>query len=106
MKTYKIAVALLCGAGFASLCLLLLNLSSISFLTVLLVVPGGILAHWIVKSDDFGPPLLVLAANALVYSAVAYAGVSLLSNVTAEKLRLMAIRLALPAAILVSLACI
>src|SRR5437868_5029790 len=33
MKTYKIAVALLCGAGFASLCLLLLNLSSISFST-------------------------------------------------------------------------
>lgn len=110
MAKYKIAIALLFGAGFTSLLLLLLKASSASAMSPLLSVlllPGGILADSVLKPKEFSPPLVVLAANALVYSAVAYAGVLVFCRgVAAEKMRLATLRLRLPAAILVLLACI
>jgi hypothetical protein len=108
--TYKIAAALLCGAGFASLSLLLIKISSpsaASLFLALLLLPGGFFAHLVVRSDYLGPPLLVLAANSLVYSGVAYAGISMLGrSVAAQKMRLTTMTLMLPVAILVSLACV
>jgi len=104
MAKYKIAVALLCGAGFTSLVALLIR---VLLPFSLLLFPGGILVHFTVRSDDFGPPLLVLAANVLVYSAAAYAGISFLyGGIAVQKMRLAALRLVLPVAILVGLACI
>jgi len=104
MAKYKIAVALLCGAGFTSLVALLIR---VLLPFSLLLFPGGILAHFTVRSDDFGPPLLVLAANVLLYSAAAYAAISFLyGGIAVQKMRLAALRLVLPVAILVGLACI
>jgi hypothetical protein len=83
-------------------------LSSSSVLSVLLGVfltPGGIVAELVVK--EFGPPILILVANSLIYSAIAYAGVSILGRgIGAEKMRTAMIRLVFPVAILVGLACI
>ncbi len=107
MVKHKIAVALLCGAGFTSLSMLLLNIPFLGFLSSLFLMPGGILTHLVVRSEDFGPPLLVLAANSLFYSVVVYAGVPIFGRaVAAEKIRLAAIMLVLPVAILVGLVCI
>jgi hypothetical protein len=110
MAKRKVAVALLCGAGFVSLVVLLLKISSasaVSALLGLLLLPGGIIAHVLARSEEFGPPLLVLASNALVYSGVAYAAISIFGRgVTAEKMRLATIRLVFPVAILIGLVCI
>jgi hypothetical protein len=110
MAKQKILVALLCGAGFSSLLLLLLNVSQSVFLTVplsIFLLPGFILADLMLRSNEFGPPLFVFAANSLVYAVVAYAGVSVFGRgVTPDKIRLATIRLAIPVAILVCLACV
>jgi hypothetical protein len=104
---HKIAVALLCGAGFTSLLVLLLNISVLSMFLSVFLLPGGILADVLVRPKEFSPPLLVLAANALVYSLLIYAGVSAFGRgIRAEKIRLAMIRLVFPVAILVGLACI
>jgi hypothetical protein len=106
MVKHKIAVALRCGAGFTSLLILLLNSVLAMFCTPFLM-PGGILAHVVVRSEDFGQPLLVLAANSLFYSVAAYVGISIFGRgVAAEKIRFAAIGLALPVAILLGLACV
>ncbi len=110
MAKYRIAIALSCGAGFTSILLLLLKVSSASAPSILLsmfLLPGGILADSVLRPKEFSPPLVVLAANALVYSAVAYAAVLVsCRGVAAEKMRLVATRLVVPVAILVGLACI
>jgi hypothetical protein len=72
-----------------------------------LLLPGGVLADLVVRTKEFSPPPLVLGANALVYSVMSYIGVSIVGRgAPAEKMRLTTIRLALPVAILVVLACI
>jgi hypothetical protein len=74
MAKYKVAVGLLCGRGFTSLLLLLIRLTSpspIALFPLFLLLRGGAIAHVIVRSQDIGPPLLVLAANEVVYAAVA-----------------------------------
>jgi len=110
MVKHKTMIALLCGAGLTSLLLLLLNVSSSAALTTflsILLLPGGILAALLVRSKEFYPPLLVLAANAFVYSVVVYAGVSAFGRgIAVEKMRLAMVRLALPVVILVGLACV
>lgn len=110
MAKYKIAVALSCGAGFTSLLLLLLKVSSAPALTTVLSVflfPGGIIADLVLKPREFSPPLVIFAANALVYSGVGYAVVLVCCrSVAMEKMRLVAMRLVTPAVILVGLACI
>jgi len=82
MVRYKIFVALLCGAAFSASLVLLLNLPLpvVPALLSLLLFPGALLVAVFTKPGGFGPPVAVLAANALVYSAIAYAGVSLLGR--------------------------
>jgi hypothetical protein len=109
MAKYKISVALLCGAGFASVLVLLLNLKvlMVSVAVGILLLPGSIATGFLWRSSEFSPPLAILAANAAVYSAIAYAIVSAASrNIQAATMRLATIKLAAPAAILLSLACI
>lgn len=110
MARYRVAVSLLCGAGFTSLVLALIKLSSpsgVALILSLLLLPGGIIAHLAVRSQEIGPPLLVLAANAAVYAGVLFVGLSILARrVAAEKLRLSTIRLVLPVAILTGLVCV
>jgi hypothetical protein len=109
MAKYRVAVGLLCGAGFTSLLLLLIKLSSpsgIALLVSLLLLPGGAIAHFLSKSPEIDPPLLVLAANAVVYAAVPFVGLFIFGRgVAPEKMRLATIRLVFPVALLVGLAC-
>jgi hypothetical protein len=110
MTRYTVAVAVLCGAALASVSVLLLNLSlpsPVAVLLILLQLPGGILTHFVVGSEDFGPPLLVLATNVLFYSATAYAGFSVLGRgISSEKMRIAMVWLVLPAVASITLACI
>lgn len=110
MAKYKIPFSLLCGTGFTSLLLLLLNLSSIAALSTLLsifLLPGGIFADLAARSEDFGSPLLVLAINSLLYAIVVYGVVSVFGRgVTPRKARLATIWLVFPVVILGSLVCI
>ncbi|HEY5027155.1 MAG TPA: hypothetical protein VIK39_02000 [Candidatus Angelobacter sp.] len=89
---------------------MLLRLSSsavLSILTGVFLTPGGIVADLVVKPKEFSPPILILAANSLIYSAITYAGLSVLGRgLGAEKIRIATIRLVLPVAILVGMACI
>jgi hypothetical protein len=107
MAKYRVAVALLCGAGFTSLVLLLIKLSlpsGIALLLSLLLLPGSAIAHLAVRSQEIGPPLLVLAANAVVYAAVSFVGLSIFGRgVAPEKMRLATIRLVFPVALLIGL---
>lgn len=100
---------MLSGAGFASLLVLLLNASLplLPQLLSVLLLPGAIPVSVLSKSQEFGPPLAVLAANAVIYSGAAYVLVSVAwRKVAAETMRLAAIRLVTPVAILIGLSCI
>lgn len=107
MKKCTLWVALLCGTGFTCLLCLVLALSTSALLSILLAIflsPGGIVVDLLVRPKEFSPPLLILAANSVIYSAVAYGGLSVLRHrVGPEKIRIIAIRLVLPVAILVTL---
>ncbi len=104
---YKFLVALLCGTGFASLSVLLLNVWPIAQPLSIFLLPGAIPVAYLSGSQEFGPPLAVLAANALVYSGIAYAILfAYCRNLKAATMRLAAIRLTAPALILLGLACI
>ena len=110
MAKYKIILAFSCGAAFTSLTLLLLNLSSTARLSVVLSVllfPGGILTDFLLQPKEFSPPLLVSFANVLVYWGVAYAIISVwYRNVAVDKMRVAAIRLLIPAVVLIGLICV
>jgi hypothetical protein len=109
MAKYRITVALLCGTGFTSVLLLLIKPSSpsgIALLLSLLLLPGSLVAHLTVRSQEIGPPILVLTANAVVYAVVLFVGLSIFARcVAAEKMRLATIRLVFPVAILTGLVC-
>ena len=110
MGKYRVALTLLCGAGFTSLLLLSISLvspSGIALLLSLLLLPGIVVAHLAARSQEFDPPLLVLAANAAVYAVVSFVGLYIFGRgVAAERVRLATIRLAFPVVVLVGLACI
>ena len=110
MVKYRVAVALLCGAGFTSLLVILIKLSmpsGIALLLSLLLLPGSAVAHLAVGSREIGPPPLVLAANAIVYAVVLFVGLSIFARgVAAGKIRLAAAWLVLPVVILTGLVCI
>jgi hypothetical protein len=109
MAKYKISVALLSGVGFVATLVLLLNLKTLVISIVLstFLLPGGVFADFLLKPKEFSPPLAVLAANVLVYSGIAYAMILVCCrSVTAATMRLAAVRLAAPVAILLGLACI
>jgi hypothetical protein len=110
MAKYRIAIALLCGSGFASFVLLLLKVSPaviISVILSLILTPGGVLADLLLRPKEFSTPLAALAANALVYSSVVLIIVFVLfRNSSVTTMRLATIRLAIPALALVGLACV
>ena len=60
MAKHKIAVVLLCGAGFTSLLVLLLNVSVLDMFFSIFLLPGYILADGLVRPKEFSPPLLVV----------------------------------------------
>jgi hypothetical protein len=107
MTKYKIAVALLCSTGFTCLVpLLMLSAAILSVPLSILLLPGGIVAD-VIARPKLSAPLLVLAANIVTYSPIAYAGVSLFAHgVATERMRLIIFRLLLPVAILAGLACV
>jgi hypothetical protein len=109
MGKYRVALTLLCGAGFTSLLLLsikLLSASGIALLLSLLLLPGIAVANLPVRSQELGPSLLVLAGNAVVYAVVFFVGLYIFGRgAAAERIRLATMRLALPVAVLVGLAC-
>lgn len=108
-RTFVILVALLFGAGLSSLLVLLLNVSPgvISLIITGLLSLGSIPIAVLSRSDGLGPPLAVMAANALAYAAIAYVAFSRYWRTSsATAIRSTAIRLLLPVAMLVSLGCI
>ena len=110
MAKYRVAVALLCGAGFTSLLVILIKVSmpsGIALLLSLLLLPGSAVAHLAVGSQEIGPPPLVLAANSIVYAGVLFVGLNIFARgVAAGKIRLAAARLVIPVIILTGLVCI
>jgi hypothetical protein len=110
MKKHKLLIAVLSGSAVASMFVLLLNVpvQIIAMVAFLFLLPGGALATVVYRSSEFIPPLAVLAANALVYSLIVFivliAPVS--RGVTAATVRLLAIRLAIPALLLIGFACV
>ena len=110
MAKHRVMLALLGGAGFTALSLLLVKLlspSGISLFLSLLLLPGGTIVRLGSGSQDISPPLLVFAVNAVVYAAIAFIGLTIFGpRIAVEKMRLATIRLAFPAGILVGLACI
>jgi hypothetical protein len=106
---YKIFLAVLSGSGFASLLVLLLNapVPVLPEFSSALLLPGAIPVALLSKSQEFEPPLAVLAANALIYSIASYVVVSVAwGKATVETRRLAAIRLMAPVAILIGLSCV
>lgn len=107
MARYRAATAVLFGAGFTSLLIILIKLSmpsGFALLISLLLLPGSAVVHLTVGSEEIGPPLIVLTANAVVYAAVAYVGLSIFArNVAADRMRLAVIRLVVPVVILAGL---
>ncbi|HZR28821.1 MAG TPA: hypothetical protein VFA71_08570 [Terriglobales bacterium] len=104
---YRFFVALLCGVAFASLSVLLLNIWPIALPLSMFLLPGAIPVAYLSGSQGLGPPLAVLAANALVYSGIAYAILfAYCRNSKATTMRLAAIRLTAPAVIFLGLTCI
>ena len=102
-------IAVLCGSGFTALLILLLGLSFVplSIVSTLLLAPGGIIASALAGSEGFGPPLLVLAVNSLVYSIAAFVGMSVLGRrIRAPKARFALAKLFIPVVILLALVCI
>ena len=110
MTKHRVALALLGGAGFTSLLLLLIKLSSpsgIALLLSLLLLPGGAIAHVVARSQETDPPLLVITANVVVYAIVSYAALFIFARgAAAEKIRLATMWLVFPVAVLIGLVCI
>jgi hypothetical protein len=109
MKKSRVAFSFLCGTGFSCLFPVLASTSSAAFPYVLMgvfLLPGGVIAEVIAKPKEFSPTLLVLAANILIYTVIAYAGLSVFGRgLSIENLRVATIRLLLPVFILAGLAC-
>ncbi|MDP9264434.1 MAG: hypothetical protein M3O85_08965 [Acidobacteriota bacterium] len=108
MAKYKISIALMCGAGFASLLVLLLNVRflPVGMVAAMFLTPGAIAAAPLRISDEFAPFALP-AANALVYSGAAYAVIAgLCRRVKLEAMQVATVRLVVPVTIVVGLVCV
>lgn len=107
---YRIGLALAFGAGFPSLWLLLVKLWPVFIVSLLMGIflsPGGFLSDFILKPKDVSPPAVVLAVNVALYSAIAYVALSIFWRVPdVPPMRRLLMRLAVPAAILLGLACV
>ena len=75
-------------------------------LALVLLTPGGILASVFVRSQGLGSPSLVLAANAIIYSAIACVAFHFWLRLDVRKAQLLIAALAIPILLLASLACI
>ena len=75
LPKYRLVLALLAGFGFVGVITLVLNLPflPVSLVVSIFLLPGGLLGSVYSPSDGLGTPLIVMAANALVYSVIAYA---------------------------------
>ena len=101
MIRYKVCISALCGAGFTALLSLLLGVrySAVQWAAGILSFPGGFLDAFLSSRSELYSPIIVLAANTLVYSALASVIVfSRFSNVSVRTLRLVTLRMALPVA--------
>ena len=109
-RRYEVAIAILCGTGLPSLLLLLLRIAPVALVSVALalpLVPGFVLAGLLWRSEATSPPLAVVALNAMVYSTIALGIVSAVCrDVGTAALRLVTIRLLVPAFVLTGLTCI
>jgi hypothetical protein len=109
-RAYRIVAAFVSGTGFAGLVFLLLKALILTILSLPLSIflfPGGILTDLLVPYKESGLPLGVLAANALVYSVVAYVAISTFwRSASAVTMRRATKQFAVPAAILFGLACV
>ncbi len=106
---YKVLIALLFGSGAVSSICLLLNIHSlvVSVVASILLLPGGVLATFLFRASEITPPLAVLAGNALMYSAAAFIVLVVLpSSLSVAAMRLVTIRLTIPAMLLVGFACV
>jgi len=109
-------LALLFGVGFAALSALLINIpisrlpdipsSGIAYLALLLLTPGGIVASLLVRSQGLGSPLALLAANAFIYSLIAFVALRFWIRLDASKAKRLTVAVAIPVLILSSLACV
>src|SRR5258708_3196278 len=74
LPKYRLILSLLAGFGFVGLITLLLNLPflPVSLGVSIFLMPGGLLGSLYSRSDGLGSPLILMAANALLYSAIAY----------------------------------
>jgi hypothetical protein len=109
MTKYRGMMALLAGAGFSSLAILLLNLDSAAASSILsfLLLPGWAISELYSRSKDLYSPLIVLAANAVAYGGLAYFLLGrYFSRINTEKARYCLALSAVPAIALVSLACV
>jgi hypothetical protein len=107
MMKYRVAVALMCGAAFTSLVVLLMNAPTpLVLLLSPALIPGTAFVSLFLRLGGFGPPLLVLAANTIFYAAAAYAAIWIFRDrVSLMGLRRAAVFLAVPMAALTGLAC-
>ena len=110
MIKHKLSVAVLSGSGLASFLVLVLNVHAqiVAVVASLFLLPGGVLATLLTRSNEFTPPLAVLATNALVYSAFVFIVLiaPLSRGVNTSTMRVLAIRLVFPALLLIGLACV
>lgn len=108
MTKYRLLLALVAGASFSALAVLLLNLKFTAASVVLsfLLMPGWLIASFPLRSNELYSPLAVLAANGALCAALAYFPVARqLSRLNASSARRRLILSALPALAFVSLAC-
>jgi hypothetical protein len=103
---YRLILAALCGVGFTALVALLLNVPAVAMLALVLLTPGGILGAVLVRSQGLGSPSLVLAANAIIYSAVVCVAFHFWLRPNGRMAQLLTAALAIPVLLLATLACI
>jgi hypothetical protein len=103
---YRLILAALCGVGFTALVALLLNVPVVAMLALVLLTPGGILASVLVRSQGLGSPSLVLAGNAIIYSAIVWVAFHFWLRLYGRKAQLLVAALAIPVLILATLTCI
>jgi hypothetical protein len=109
MTKYRVLLALLAGAGFASLIILLLNVPffPVTIMATFLLLPGGLLASPFTHAIELGPPLRVLAANTVFYSAIGYLLLGhWVRRTDRRKLKSVAIILLAPTLVLACLTCV
>jgi hypothetical protein len=100
----RLSFALLCGLALSALDALLLNGPAwIARPALIALFPGGFIASVLFHSDS---PLLLVTITAFVYSGLCYVLFSIKRDLGPSSLRLAAIRMVIPVALLVVAACI